>query len=50
VPTRHETDEVIEVVRMPLGAALDLVWRGELNDAKSALALVHAARRVGRLA
>jgi ADP-ribose pyrophosphatase len=50
VPTRHETDEVIEVVRMTLPAALDLVWRGELNDAKSALALVHAARRVGRLA
>jgi ADP-ribose pyrophosphatase len=49
VPTRHEPDEVIEVVRMPLADALDLVWSGELTDAKSALALVHAAHRVGRL-
>ena len=30
--------------------ALALVWSGELTDAKSALALVHAAHRVGRLA
>ncbi|MEN8181775.1 MAG: NUDIX hydrolase, partial [Myxococcota bacterium] len=40
VPTRHERDEVIEVVEMPLRAALDLVWKGELRDAKSALALI----------
>jgi ADP-ribose pyrophosphatase len=50
IPTRHEDDEVIEVVRVPLRVALDKVWRGEINDAKSALALVHAARRLGRLA
>ena len=50
VATRHEEDEWIEPVRMPLDRALELVWRGELNDAKSALALLHAARRVGRLA
>jgi len=49
VPTRHEEDEVIEVVRMPLAAALERVWRGELRDAKSALALLHAAHRLGRL-
>ncbi|RIK97406.1 MAG: ADP-ribose pyrophosphatase [Proteobacteria bacterium] len=49
VPQRHEHDEVIELVRMPLERALDLVWSGEIADAKSALALVHAARRLGRL-
>ncbi|MBW2270771.1 MAG: NUDIX hydrolase [Deltaproteobacteria bacterium] len=42
-------DEMIEVVPMPIDAALDAIWRGELPDAKSALALVHAARRIGRL-
>ena len=47
VPTRHETDEVIEVVRMPLREAVDRVWRGELRDAKSALAILHAAHRFG---
>jgi ADP-ribose pyrophosphatase len=49
VAHRHEDDEVIELVRMPLDRALALVWSGELADAKSALALLHAARRVGRL-
>ena len=50
IPTRHEADEVIEVVEMPLARALRMVWDGELRDAKSALALIHAARRVGQLA
>ena len=49
IPTRHEDDEVIELLQMPLGEALDLVWRGELTDAKSALALIHAAHHLGRL-
>jgi ADP-ribose pyrophosphatase len=49
VPHAREEHEVIEVVPMPLHAALELVWRGELRDAKSALALVHAAHRLGRL-
>jgi len=48
-PRRPEDDEVIEVIRMPFTEALDLVWRGELRDAKSALALLHAAHRSGRL-
>ena len=47
--SRPEDDEVIEVIRVPLEHALELVWRGELRDAKSALALIHAARHVGRL-
>jgi ADP-ribose pyrophosphatase len=49
VESRPEDDEVIEVLRMPLDDALELIWRGELRDAKSALALLHAARHVGRL-
>jgi ADP-ribose pyrophosphatase len=49
VPRRPEDDEVIEVVPLPFGEALDLVWRGELADAKSALALLHAARHLGLL-
>jgi ADP-ribose pyrophosphatase len=49
VPTRHERDEVIELVPMRLSSALELIWRGELHDAKSALALLFAARRVGSL-
>jgi len=50
VPQRLEDDEVIEVVPMPLARALEMVWSGELRDAKSALALLHAAKRLGRLA
>jgi ADP-ribose pyrophosphatase len=49
VPHAREEHEVIEVVPMSLEAALELVWKGELTDAKSALALIHAARRLGRL-
>jgi ADP-ribose pyrophosphatase len=49
VPRRPQDDEVIEVVPMRLALALELVWSGELSDAKSALALIHAAHRSGRL-
>lgn len=49
VPQRLEPDEAIEVESMPFSEALELVWRGEIDDAKSALALLHAARRSGRL-
>ncbi len=45
VPQRLESDEVIELVRMPFARALELVWSGEIADAKSALALLHAAHR-----
>ena len=44
VPTRHEDDEVIEVVPTPIGEALELIWSGELRDAKSVVALIHAAK------
>lgn len=49
VPARPEEDEVIEVVPTPLRRALEMVWSGELRDAKSAMALVHAARHLGLL-
>lgn len=45
---RPEDDEVIEVIATPLDEALEWIWSGKLNDAKSALALLHAAHRVGR--
>ncbi len=45
VPVRHEPDEVIELVQLSLSDALDLVWSGVLSDAKSAMALLHAAHR-----
>ena len=48
-PHQREPNEFIENLRMPLAEALELVWRGELTDAKSALALVHVARRLGQL-
>ena len=49
VPQRLESDEVIEVVPTPIGEALEMIWSGELRDAKSAIALIHAARRIGVL-
>lgn len=49
VPARPAEDELIEPVILPLADALECVWRGELTDAKSSLALIHAARRLGRL-
>jgi ADP-ribose pyrophosphatase len=50
VDSRPEDDEIIEAFRISLDEALDLIWSGELTDAKSALTLIHAARNLGRLA
>jgi ADP-ribose pyrophosphatase len=47
VPQALEHDEMIEVVPTPLVRALEMVYAGELRDAKSALALLLAARHVG---
>ncbi len=49
IPARPEEDEIIEVVPTPLKEALEMVWSGELRDAKSALALIYAARKLGKL-
>lgn len=39
----HEADEFIETETMPLSRALALVEQGEIQDAKTALALLYAA-------
>lgn len=44
---RHEEDEIIEVVRMPLARALEMVAAGEVDDAKTIIGLLLAARRLG---
>ena len=49
VPQRLEDDEVIECVVRPLREAVEMVFGGEIRDAKSALALLHAAHRGGLL-
>ena len=49
IPPRREEDEIIEVVPTPFSKALEMVFSGELDDAKSALALLHAAHRLRRL-
>ena len=49
VPQRLEADEVIELEQMPFGQALEMVWSGEISDAKSQLALLKAAHLVQKL-
>jgi ADP-ribose pyrophosphatase len=49
VPQRLEADEVIELERMPFQRALEMVWSGEVSDAKSQLALLKAAHLVRKL-
>lgn len=49
VAQRLEVDEVIELVRMSFTAALELVWSGQMVDAKSALTILKAAHRRGLL-
>ena len=44
---RHEEDEIIEVVRMPFARALSMAASGEIDDAKTIIGLLLAARRLG---
>jgi ADP-ribose pyrophosphatase len=44
---RHEDDEIIEVVRLPFARALEMVASGEIEDAKTIIGLLLAARRLG---
>lgn len=47
--TRHEADEFIEVVTLPLSEALMMIERGEITDAKTIIGLLFAAGfRAGR--
>lgn len=43
----HDEDEIIEVVRLPFARALALVASGEIEDAKTIIGLLAAARRLG---
>jgi ADP-ribose pyrophosphatase len=44
---RHEEDEIIEVVRMPFERALRMAASDEIDDAKTIIGLLLAARRLG---
>ena len=44
---RLEEDEILEVVRMPIEEALEMITSGEIEDAKTIIALMLAAPRVG---
>jgi len=41
---RTDRDEFIEVERMPLSRAVDMIGRGEITDAKSVVAILFASR------
>jgi ADP-ribose pyrophosphatase len=42
-----EDDEIIEVVRLPIAEALEMITSGEIQDAKTIIGLILAAPRVG---
>jgi len=44
---RLEDDELIEVVRLPLARALEMITDGEIEDAKTIIGLMLAAPRIG---
>ncbi|HEU4714476.1 MAG TPA: NUDIX hydrolase [Pyrinomonadaceae bacterium] len=46
-PQRLEEDENLEVVRLPIAEALEMITSGEIQDAKTIIALLLAAPRVG---
>ena len=43
-----EEDEIVEVVRLPLRRALELIATGEIEDAKTIIGLLLTAERLGR--
>ncbi len=42
-----DEDEVLDIVRMPIGEALEMITSGEIQDAKTIIGLMLAAPRVG---
>jgi ADP-ribose pyrophosphatase len=44
---RLEDDEILDVVRLPLSEALEMITSGEIQDAKTIIGLMLAAPRVG---
>jgi ADP-ribose pyrophosphatase len=45
--SRHEEDEIIEAVRLPFARALEMIASREIEDAKTIIGLLLAARRLG---
>src|SRR5687767_15899270 len=46
-PQRLEEDEVLEVVRLPISEALEMITSGEIQDAKTIIGLMLAAPKIG---
>ena len=44
---RLEDDELIEVVRLPISRALQMITEGEIEDAKTIIGLMLAAPQIG---
>ena len=42
-----DDDEILDVVRLPMGEALEMISSGEIQDAKTIIGLILAAPRVG---
>jgi ADP-ribose pyrophosphatase len=42
-----DDDEILEIVRLPIGDALEMITSGEIQDAKTIIGLMLAAPRVG---
>ena len=42
-----DEDELLDVVRLPIGEALEMITSGEIQDAKTIIGLILAAPRVG---
>lgn len=47
-PTAREPDEIMSIEPMPLSRAMALIEAGEIRDAKTALAILYAAKFGGR--
>lgn len=46
-PLQQDADEFVELVRVPLVEAVDMIDRGEISDAKTITGLLRVARRLG---
>ncbi len=44
---RLEDDEILDVVRLPLSEALEMITSGEIQDAKTIIGLMLAAPKIG---
>lgn len=47
IAQRLEDDEALEIVRMPIGRALEMITDGEIEDAKTIIGLMMAATHLG---